>query len=243
MTLPVGLLALTLLLSGGQPETLLLRSRWYLDHRHINRAFLDSAFTVAARARAFNPWHEATAALHCHLLMESAGVATNRSDRIRLLLHMQAVAESLRQRHPAGAEGHYCWATATAQLGLARPSLAALRTLPEVRRAYGRALEINPNHVGALYGQAMLWAGPPRFAGGNPERADSLLQQAIALDPHLTMLRVARARLLIKAKRRAEARAELSAVMHETSPSVPAAYWLNDRQAARTLLQELEELR
>ncbi len=227
----------------GPADSLAAQGRWYLDHRHLDRSWLDSAAALAARARALDRFAEAAVALDCDVRLNRGLDTSGRPERLIVFRAMQALADSMRSARPESPVGHFQWATATAQIGLAQRNLAALQAIPAVRRAYARALELQPAHVGALYGLAMLWAGPPRIAGGAPERADSLLSVAIALDPRLTMLRVERARLLIAAKRRAEARVELGAVMRETSPSVPSAYWLNDRHTAEKLLEELEQAR
>jgi cytochrome c-type biogenesis protein CcmH/NrfG len=145
----------------------------------------------------------------------------------------------MRSARPQSPVGHFFWATATAQAGLIRRNLAVLQQMPAVRRAYARALELDPRHVGALFGSAMMLAGTPRFAGGSPERADSLLRVALGIDPDLTVLRVELARLQIKAKRRAEARVELQRVLATRNPSVPASYWLTDRSDAEKLLNKL----
>lgn len=229
-----------LLAALGPADSLAGQGRWYFNHRHLNGSWLDSAASLAARARAIDRFADAAVALDCDVrLLRATGVAT-RAGRLARFRAVQALADSMRAARAQSPVGHFFWATATAQVGLIQRNLAALQALPAVRRAYDRALELDPRYVGALFGSAMLWAGPPRIAGGSPEKADSLLQLAIGVDPHLTMLRVERARLLIKAKRRAEARVELNRVVQEKNPSVPASFWLNDRSSAEKLLDNID---
>jgi predicted Zn-dependent protease len=230
---------LALLIASGPADSLAEQGRWYFNHRHLNRTWLDSAAALAARARSFDRFADAAIALDCDARFVRAEGIASRAARLAVYRSAQALADSVRSSRPTSPVGHFFWATATAQVGLIQRNLAALQAMPAVRRAYDRAVELDPRHVGALFGSAMLWAGTPRFAGGSAEKADSLLQLAIGVDPSLTMLRVERARLLVKAKRRAEARVELRRVLDTRNPSVPASYWLTDRSNAEKLLKEL----
>jgi tetratricopeptide (TPR) repeat protein len=55
--------------------------------------------------------------------------------------------------------------------------------LPALQRELDRALEIDPNHTGALSAKGGLYLQLPGFLGGDPSKARPLLERAIQLDP------------------------------------------------------------
>ena len=72
------------------------------------------------------------------------------------------------------------------------------------------------------------------------ELAERYLRSAIELEPHLTILRVDLARVLIKRHRKEEAINELNKVLEEKKPKVYADWYVKDRKDAEELIVEIK---
>lgn len=68
-------------------------------------------------------------------------------------------------------------------------SLDALATVERMEAAVDRALELEPGYLDALVGKGMLLIELPWMMGGDEDRGEDLLREALALDPMFTEAR------------------------------------------------------
>ncbi len=80
----------------------------------------------------------------------------------------------------------------------------ALRLLPKVRQAFEKALELDPQSVGAREGLFMFYLFSPGVAGGNEKKALELLEELSRMNPARAHLARAMAQLKKKAVDEAE---------------------------------------
>jgi len=101
-----------------------------------------------------------------------------------------ALAEAAAARRPDDARAHFALfchvARKTERAGL---STAALSAVARMREELDRALELEPLYLDALVGKAMLLIKLPWLLGGDEDRGEELLRQAIALDAGFTPAR------------------------------------------------------
>ena len=119
--------------------------------------------------------------------------------------------------------------------------MRSLFLLPTIRSEIETILELNPQSVRgrALAGNVLMEV--PGFVGGDRAQAEKQFRRGLAVDPHFTTLRVDLARLLITAKRYDEARAELTRVLDERTPTNVADWTVKDRPRAQELLESLRD--
>ena len=102
-----------LLATLGPADSLAGQGRWYFNHRHLNGSWLDSAASLAARARTIDRFADAAVALDCDVrLLRATGVAS-RAGRLARFRAVQALADSMRAARAQSPVGHFFWATAT----------------------------------------------------------------------------------------------------------------------------------
>ncbi|RLD15601.1 hypothetical protein DRI50_03950 [candidate division KSB1 bacterium] len=74
--------------------------------------------------------------------------------------------------------------------------LKAARTVGKVKNAFQKALELDPQNLGAREGLFTLYLFAPPMAGGDPEKADALMAEIEAINPAHGL--IARAMKLLK---------------------------------------------
>jgi len=142
---------------------------------------------------------------------------------------------------PRSHDAHLWYAINTARWGETRGVLRSLFLLPTIREELTTLLELDPRSVRAhvLTGNVLLEV--PEFIGGDRARAEEHFKKALQIDPRFTNARVDLARAYIADARYADARRELTRVVHETRPSVVADWTVKDVPRARRLLESIKD--
>lgn len=142
---------------------------------------------------------------------------------------------------PRDPEAHFWYAANLGRWGQTKGIFRSLFLIPTIQQEMEIILDLNPKHPAAHGFAGNFYLEVPGFLGGDLEKAETHFREAIKLDPRLTVLRVDRAKLLIRRERYAEARRELQRVLDETEPRWRADWTARDRPAAQKLLDSIRD--
>jgi tetratricopeptide (TPR) repeat protein len=109
-----------------------------------------------------------------------------------------------------------------------------------LKKAFGSAIELNPKHPTALDAFGVLYYELPGFVGGSLAKSEEYFKRSIESDPGYTLPRLDLAKVYIKQKRWAAARAQLDALLATADARYPADAELDDKPEARQLLKQIE---
>ena len=141
---------------------------------------------------------------------------------------------------PKSEDAHFWYMVNTGRWGQTKGIMRSLFLLPTVRDTIETLLALNPRSARTHGAAASIQFELPRVAGGNRDRAVEHWRRAFELDPHYTAPKVEYARFLIDERRFEEARRELTAVLDEKQPTIPADWAAKDVPRARTLLDTIK---
>ncbi|MEZ4605809.1 MAG: hypothetical protein R2865_03105 [Deinococcales bacterium] len=119
-------------------------------------------------------------------------------------------AIAIQEREP---EAHMELARALGRLAQYRGVLQSLGLAGEVKKALERALELDPNHDGAMHALALYHDEVPFLVGGRAGESIPLFEKAIAIAPDSIIHRLEFAELLLKRNMKDEAKAQLEALI------------------------------
>lgn len=236
-------LVLTLATAPTRPAAMsaapLERARYHLLNWHLDSSYLDSCEATLAAAARTGQENEERLALWAQLLLVKGEREANPIVRADWYVAARAAADSLRAANGWNASGHLWWAAAQGRVLELRGRASAAMGAAELRRENERALELDPDCVLASFALGRICQELPGLLGGGLKRAEEWFRSGVASDPSYTIIRLALARVLVRQRRRGEARAELKRLLAVANPTNPAEAALDDRPAARALLDSL----
>src|SRR5689334_1019753 len=144
---------------------------------------------------------------------------------------------------PKNPEAHVWYGINTARYGQTRGIMRSLFLLPTVQREIDTILSLDPKNTRGHSLAGNVYMTLPRVAGGDMARAEEHFKKGLAIDPHVTVLRVDLARLYIATGRYVEARQELTRVLEERAPRIVADWTVRDAPRARALLDSIKDKR
>jgi tetratricopeptide (TPR) repeat protein len=112
--------------------------------------------------------------------------------------------------------------------------------VPGLKKAFSRALELNPKQPTALDAFGVLYHELPGFAGGDLDKSEQYFKRSIESAPNYTLPRLDLAKVYIRQKRWLAARAQLDAILATTNARQPGDTELDDKPEARQLLKQIE---
>jgi Tetratricopeptide repeat len=144
---------------------------------------------------------------------------------------------------PKNPEAHVWYGINTARYGQTRGIMRSLFLLPTVQREIDTILSLDPKNTRGHSLAGNVYMTLPRVAGGDMARAEEHFKKGLAIDAHVTVLRVDLARLYIATGRYVEARQELTRVLEERAPRIVADWTVRDAPRARALLDSIKDKR
>lgn len=138
------------------------------------------------------------------------------------------------------ADAHFLYATTMGSAERLRGLSNAALSVGDIKTHVARAIELNPTHAQALQFMGGLLAELPWVLGGSDRDAIVYLQRAIAADPNYTNASLLLAKLYLKSRRTAEAKAALESVRDAAHPHFPYTWARTFKPEALRLLQDLE---
>jgi tetratricopeptide (TPR) repeat protein len=169
--------------------------------------------------------------------------AKNSDEKLAAYDHGRNIGERAVELAPQNPEAHVWFAINTARYGQTRGVMRSLFLLPTVQREIDTILTLDPKNTRAHSLAGNVYMTVPRLAGGDMARAEDHFKKGLAIDPHLTVLRVDLARLYIATGRYPEARQELTRVLEERAPRIVADWTVRDVPRARGLLDSIKDKR
>jgi len=234
------LLALTVVAAASAAEPQLERAEYMFFNRHLNPTWLDSAYRLLAQLHTANPKDERTFYLWSRIHLQKGDDARTKADKLACFSRAKAIAESLIALDNGYDEAHCWWGVAQGRIGQTRGVLNSLFMVSGLKKAFGRALELNPKQATALDAFGVLYYELPGFAGGDLNLSEKYFKRAIESDSNYTLLRLDLAKVYIRQKRWFAARTQLNALLATSAPTYPADTELDDKPEARQLLKQIE---
>ena len=223
----------------------------------------DRAYESTQAAAAFAQYESALAAdsMHYEALWKAARTAVDLAEYETNAQQKQALfenAERLGRRavaaNPDDAEGHFALSRALGRVALTKGARDRVRYATDVRASALRALELAPDHPGALHvlgrwnAEVMRLSGLTRFFAKNLlggqvldeaswGKAREYLERAVEVDPERLVHRLGLAEIYIDLDENAKAREQLTRVVEGTATEY------NDPHYKREAAALLEKLR
>ncbi len=218
-----------------------VRAEYMFFNRHLNPTWLDSAYNLLAAAHATSPTDEHLLYLWSRIHIQKGDDARTKGEKLSYFARAKPVAETLIALNDRNDEGHCWWGVAQGRIGQTRGVLNSLFMVSGLKKAFGRALEINPNHPTALDAMGVLYYELPGFVGGDLAKSEQYFKQAIKSDPDYALPRLDLAKVYVKQKRWSAARAQLDSLLATSEPKYPADAELDDKPEARELLERIKD--
>jgi tetratricopeptide (TPR) repeat protein len=231
------LLAVIVTLAGAATTD---RAEYMFFNRHLNRTWLDSAYNLLGVAHAARPTDEHLLYLWSRVHIQKGDDARAKADKLTYFGRAKAIAETLIALNDRYDDGHCWWGVAQGRIGQTRGVLNSLFMVSGLKKAFGRALELNPSHPTALDALGVLYYELPGFAGGDLARSEQYYKRGIASAPNYALIRLDLAKVYVKQKRWVAARAQLDSLLATTEPLYPSDAELDDKPEARQLLKQIE---
>ncbi|MCG8336659.1 MAG: tetratricopeptide repeat protein [Proteobacteria bacterium] len=143
-------------------------------------------------------------------------------------------------RHPKNSFAHTWLSLNTGSSALHEGVMRSLYKRDTVKEGFEKAIELNPTNSVAMAGLASWYHHVPALFGGNQQKALSLIDQAIDLDPKYMVSRMLKAEFLISAEQFADAVKELEALV---TISKPRSRWQGTKYKlrAKALIKKLRK--
>jgi tetratricopeptide (TPR) repeat protein len=215
------------------------RAEYMFFNRHLNRAWLDSAYNMLAAVHAADPTDEHVLYLWSRIHIQKGDDAKAKADKLRHFGAAKAIAETLIALNDKNDDAHCWWGVAQGRIGQTRGVLNSLFMVSGLKKAFNRALELNPGHPTALDAMGVLYYELPGFAGGDLAKSEQYYKRGIESAPSYCLIRLDLAKVYIKQKRWIAARGQLDALLATADPLYPADAELDDKPEARKLLKQI----
>ena len=209
---------------------------YYKDYQNLNRA-IEKLDNILEKT----PNNIEALILLSHVWLIYGDVVTKDTiEKLNAYEKGRDIAKKAIELSPKNPNGHFWHIANIGRWGQTKGVLRSLFLVRKLKEELNLILQLNPEYVPALDVYGVLYYELPRFFGGDLELAERYLRSAIELEPHLTILRVDLARVLIKRHRNEEAINELNKVLEEKKPKVYADWYVKDRKDAEELIVEIK---
>ncbi|GJL49618.1 MAG: hypothetical protein NPIRA01_08450 [Nitrospirales bacterium] len=138
------------------------------------------------------------------------------------------------------AEAHFLYAANLGNATRLKSYAIGMINIKEILLHVRQALTLDPTHAPAHQMLGGLLAKLPWMLGGDEEKAQHHLEQAIAIDERYTNARLLLAKLFIKQNKQEAARKQLLAVIQATHPHYPYTWTHHFLPEAHNLLSTLD---
>lgn len=149
-------------------------------------------------------------------------------------------AEKLIQINENNPEGHFYLAANLGRIGQVRGVMKSLSLAPKVKGSFEKTLQLDSLHTGAMDGLAVVYYSLPGIFGGDINKSIELLQKAISVDSNYTVLYLDLAKAYKKRNEPEKAKNILEKMLTIEKPTYPADFYLDDKEDAEKLLEELK---
>jgi predicted Zn-dependent protease len=226
---------------AGPNDTVCARAEYMFFNRHLNATWLDSAYNLLAAVHKADPQNEHYLYLWSRVHVQKGDDARTKAEKLRNFGRAKAIAETLIAQNDRNDEGHCWWGVAQGRIGQTRGVLNSLFMVSGLKKAFWRAIELNPSHPTALDALGVLYYELPGFAGGDLAKSEQYYKRGIESAPNYALIRLDLAKVYVKQKRWAAARAQLDSLLATTDAKYRGDAELDDKPEARQLLEQIED--
>lgn len=226
---------------AGTGDSVCARAEYMFFNRQLNATWLDSAYNMIAALHQTDPKNEHLLYLWSRVHIQKGDDARTKGEKLTYFGGAKAIAETLIALNDRNDEGHCWWGVAQGRIGQTRGVLNSLFMVSGLKKAFGRALGLNPSHPIALDAMGVLYYELPGFAGGDLDKSEQYFKRSIESAPNYTLPRLDLAKVYIKQKRWLAARAQLDAILATTDARQPGDTELDDKPEARQLLEQIKD--
>ena len=166
---------------------------------------------------------------------------TDKNQKIEYYEKGQKMAEDLIKLNNNNPEGHFWLGVNLGRIGQVRGVMKSLSLVPTIRREFEKALELDPEHTGAMDGLAVLYYELPGLFGGNLNKSLEYLNKAIVVDSNYAIIYVDFAKVYMKRKEYDKAENYLNKMLSIKNPTHPADFYIKDKAEAMKLLEEIQK--
>ena len=227
--------------SAGTSDSVCARAEYMFFNRHLNATWLDSAYNLLAAVHKADPKNEHYLYLWSRIHIQKGDDARTKAEKLRNFGRAKALAETLIALNDRNDEGHCWWGVAQGRIGQTRGVLSSLFMVSGLKKAFSRAIALNPKHPTALDAFGVLYYELPGFVGGSLAKSEQYFKRSIESAPNYTLPRLDLAKVYIKRKRWLAARTQLDTLLATTDARQPADTELDDKPEARQLLEQIKD--
>jgi len=211
------------------------------EHRHLNSSYIKESIELFERVLSKEPNNEEALWGLSRNYYACGDTTKDKKERLRLYEKGKEYAERLIEINEKNPEGHFWFAVNYGRIGQTKGVIRSLFMVPRIRKEFNRALELNPNHTGALDGLGVLYYTLPKIAGGDIKKSIQYLERANRIDPNYTLIYIDLAKGYMKLKEYKKAKELLNKMLSIKNPTHPADFILKDKPEALRLLRKLEK--
>ena len=211
------------------------------EHRHLNPSYIKESIELLERVLSKEPNNEEALWGLSRNYYACGDTTKDKKERLRLYEKGKEYAERLIEINEKNPEGHFWFAVNYGRIGQTKGVIRSLFMVPRIRKEFNRALELNPNHTGALDGLGVLYYTLPKIAGGDIKKSIQYLERANRIDPNYTLIYIDLAKGYMKLKEYKKAKELLNKMLSIKNPTHPADFILKDKPEALRLLRKLEK--
>ena len=162
-------------------------------------------------------------------------------ERIKAYKSGKMWAEKALKVDENSAQAHLWYFANLGRLQEIKGLLYGLRTLPELKKHILKAYELAPSDVMIVEALGVFYRDAPGIVGGDLEKAEKFLREAIKIDPNYTLSYLDLAVLLYNKKKYNEAKITAEKVLQIKNPTFIADWATWDKPKAEELLKKIEK--
>jgi tetratricopeptide (TPR) repeat protein len=208
---------------------------------HTDKSFLDEALALCNQVLNENSRDSEALWRMARLHMALAEDKPSKSGKLKVLETALDYADRARNADKSSADTHYWYGAILGRTAQEKGFINFLSQINEMKESFEKALELNPNHTGALHAMGIWYAEGSAFYADWKDEAESYLSRALRSDPNNTATYITIAKYYIREKQFEDARKALNTCLAVTNPTVPSEHYNYAKPEARRLLAEIED--
>ncbi|MBN2379855.1 hypothetical protein JXM67_08660 [candidate division WOR-3 bacterium] len=222
-------------------DSRLEKADYLYNNCYLDESFLDEALSLCNQILSEGAQDSEVLWRVARLIMAFAEDKPTRNAKLEALETALDYADKARIADPTSADAHYWYGAVLGRTAQEKGLVNFLAQIKEMRECFERAIELDPNHTGALHAMGIWYAEASAFYTDWKDEAESYLSRALRSDPLNTATYITIARYYIREEKFTEARTALKTCLAVTDPAVPCEHYNYAKPEAERLLEEIED--
>lgn len=221
-------------------DSRLAKADYYYANNHLDSGYLAKARDLCNEVLNENPSDAQALWRIARLYLAMAEGKSSKKEKISTYETALGYAEKAKNADPGCADAYHWYGVILGRTAQESGIINFLAQIMTIKSSFETAIEIDPNHTGALHALGIWYAEASNFYPAWTQEAIRYLGQAIASDPSYTLPYVTLARVYIREKEYSQARKLLESCLAVPNPTVPAEFENYDRPEAQKWLKIIE---